>query len=71
MINEYRIKSTGEGQARYGSCERCGKHCSETFMQQLRKPSAVGWVSSGFGHLQCLKTNNWVNAPVVHKARPS
>ena len=66
-MTEYRIKSTGEGQARYGSCERCGKHCAETFMQQLRKQGAVGWVSSGFGHAECLKTHNWTDAPLVQR----
>lgn len=65
-MKEYRIKSTGEGQARYGSCERCGKYCAETFKQQMRKVGQTdGWTSAGFGHVECLRNNNWKDAPVV------
>lgn len=67
---EYRIKSTGMGQAHYGSCERCGKPCQMTYKQQSRKigDPTGNWLSSGFGHIDCLRTGMFIDAPVDHDA---
>lgn len=67
---EYRIKSTGMGQAYYGNCERCGKPCQMTYKQQSRKAGSTSnnWNSAGFGHLDCLRTGWWMDAPVDHEA---
>ena len=63
---EYQNKSTGHGMDRYGACERCGKHCALTYKQQFRKVGQVGlsWSVAGFGHVECLRTGNWKDAPV-------
>ncbi len=68
---EYRIKSSGLGPATYGACERCGKQCPCHYMQQYRKQGQIrrGWASAGFGHVDCLRTGPWVDAPVTHDAR--
>ena len=68
---EYRIKSSGLGPATYGNCERCGKQCPCHYMQQWRQQGQIrrGWASAGFGHVECLRTGPWVDAPVTHDAR--
>jgi hypothetical protein len=65
-MKNYRIKSTGLGGDHYGACERCGKPCSEHFMQQSQKigQRSKGWASAGFGHVTCLRTGPWEDAPV-------
>lgn len=60
---ERRIVSTGRGSDWYGNCERCGKHCGEHFKQQVK--SEGGWTVGGFGHIHCLQTGKYINAPVV------
>ena len=64
---QYRIKSTGKGVEHYGNCERCDKHCTEHYMQQWRHAEREnrGWCTAGFGHVDCLRTGPWVDAPVV------
>ena len=65
---QYRIKSTGKDAAHYGQCERCGKHCTEHYMQQWRKAvRESGWCTAGFGHVDCLRVGPWVDAPVVEQ----
>ena len=68
---EYRIKSSGLGPATYGACERCGKQCPCHYMQQSRRRGQIqrGWASAGFGHVECLRTGPWVDAPVTHDSK--
>ena len=50
----YRIKTTTYNSARYGPCEVCHKHCSEVFLQAHLKTTGA-YVSSAFGHRECLE----------------
>lgn len=59
----YRLKSTGAGSAKYGSCEVCGGQVSEMFYQSeecayLRPDGTQGWTMhkcvGKFGHKECL-----------------
>ena len=63
-VGDVRIKNTGRGADWYGKCERCGKHCSTHYKQQ-RKISS-GWLNSGYGHIDCLKKGDYINAYVDH-----
>ena len=67
---ERRIKSTGQGMARYGSCERCGKVCNMTYKQQYHKKDSEhnGWIDVGFGHIECLQNDSFTNAPIDHNS---
>ena len=58
----YRIRSTGSSSAKFGPCEVCGKHVSETFIQT----EGITYENGGriavthhecitlFGHEECL-----------------
>lgn len=56
----YRIRSTGYSSKRYGSCEICGEHASEVFIQSETETvtdsggtfEAIG--DTAFGHESCL-----------------
>tara|TARA_R110002153_G_scaffold6512_5_gene29786 strand:+ start:190 stop:390 length:201 start_codon:yes stop_codon:yes gene_type:complete len=63
MNKERRIKSTNLGAQVYGSCERCGKHCSLHYKQQSK--SIGGWITAGFGHVECLKKGKFKDAEVI------
>lgn len=68
---EYRIKSSGLGPATFGVCEKCGGQCPCHYMQQQRKRGQrrAGWITSGFGHVDFLRTGPWSGAPVTHDPR--
>lgn len=59
-----RIKNTGKGSDWYGDCERCGKKCSPHYKQQTKHSG--GWSTAGFGHVDCLRTGEFSDAPVEH-----
>jgi hypothetical protein len=77
LATERRIKSTGRGAEHFGSCERCGRHCSEHYVQQWRRQyritsgtrvGHVGWTfwdSAGYGHVECLRGGAYADVPVV------
>ena len=67
MKYRYRIANTGESSRRYGSCDVCGKHASEVYIQIEERKYTVefasgkkhtGWTQYGcrtlFGHKDCL-----------------
>lgn len=61
---QYRIKNTGASSGRLGSCEVCGKHVPEMYIQTELRDFSYTWhgvVESGralhnikFGHEDCL-----------------
>lgn len=63
---EYRIKLMARDD-RYGACERCGKRCIPHYAQQWRNhgTGSTGWVSAGFGHVDCLRNAPWDSCSVV------
>lgn len=61
---ERRIKNTGKGHDWYGGCERCGKHCSTHYKQQLKTKG--GWINSAYGHLECIQEGDYMDATVIH-----
>lgn len=57
-VYRYRLTSTGGSSAKYGPCEVCSEHASETFYQIEEKQYEGGWTQheckSLFGHKDCL-----------------
>ena len=62
---QYKIKSTGSNSNKFGLCDVCKRHVSETFIQQERKSfysaetNQIELTHAGcitrFGHYDCLK----------------
>jgi hypothetical protein len=64
MHKERRIKNTGLGVNWYGTCERCGKNCDTHYKQQTK--SIGGWITAGFGHVECLKKGKFKDAEIIN-----
>lgn len=63
----YKLSSTGDSSAKYGKCECCGAHCSETHIISFQRhfsyhadgETFAGWThyqapKTLFGHIECL-----------------
>lgn len=56
------IRSTGRGSDHYGTCDQCGKSCSEHFVRDVRRvyvrEDGTRYLSGGsggaYGHKECL-----------------
>lgn len=70
----FRLKSTGDSSNKYGPCEVCGKHASETWslirwegVASCRRPGFDTYAApvSAFGHHDCILS--LIDAPEVYE----
>lgn len=61
VLGDRRIKNLGDAQV-YHECTVCHAPAAPYYVQQTLHRNGWAWLDAG--HLECLRTDQWVSAPI-------